>query len=71
MICISVYSITLIFTLIFQLIQVNSQLIGQGIPCTKEGAKINLADVTRGLVTSPCYHCICKVGVIHLLYWTI
>ncbi|KAM3722132.1 Protein pthb1 [Dirofilaria immitis] len=43
---------------------VNSQLVGQGIPCENEGAKINLAEVTRGLVTSPCYHCICKNGII-------
>ncbi|KAL3997829.1 von Willebrand factor type D domain family protein [Acanthocheilonema viteae] len=67
MICKSVYCITIfiiIFLLIFLLIQVNSQLTGQGIPCTKEGAKINLADVTRGLVTSPCYHCVCKNGTI-------
>ncbi|MCP9264342.1 Protein PTHB1 [Dirofilaria immitis] len=35
-----------------------------GIPCENEGAKINLAEVTRGLVTSPCYHCICKNGII-------
>uniref|UniRef100_A0A915PMZ1 Uncharacterized protein n=1 Tax=Setaria digitata TaxID=48799 RepID=A0A915PMZ1_9BILA len=37
------------------------------IPCAKEGAKIDLADVTRGLVTSPCYHCMCKNGLITCL----
>ncbi|VDK70535.1 unnamed protein product [Litomosoides sigmodontis] len=39
----------IIFSLTFALIEVNCQLAGQGIPCTKEGAEIDLAKVTRGL----------------------
>ncbi|VDN00951.1 unnamed protein product [Thelazia callipaeda] len=54
----------IISALTFVVKQANSQLVGQGIPCTKEGASIDLADLTRGLVTSPCYHCMCKNGII-------
>ncbi|KHN88996.1 BMP-binding endothelial regulator protein [Toxocara canis] len=39
-----------------------AQLAGKGIACSEEGAPVDVAKLTRGMVTSPCYHCTCKGG---------